>query len=178
MKKTLVTMLAAVALTATSFGQGTINFLNTASTLVTIDGVAATSGQGAKVELLWAPLGTTDLGLFQLVEPSTSVSVGVPLAGRFSGGVRTVPGIAAGGIVNIIVRGYVGVDFAAANVRGTTPILQIDTGDPTSAPAGTPTLVTAPGGFTGLNLTVVPEPSSMALAGLGAAALVLFRRRK
>lgn len=33
-------------------------------------------------------------------------------------------------------------------------------------------------GFTSFNLYFIPEPSSMALAGLGAAALMIFRRRK
>jgi hypothetical protein len=33
-------------------------------------------------------------------------------------------------------------------------------------------------GFRSFNLTIVPEPSTFVLAGLGAAALVIFRRRK
>jgi len=53
------------------------------------------------------------------------------------------------------------------------------TGDPGAAipnpPAGT---VTGAGGYSGLILTPVPEPSTIALGGLGAAALLLFRRRK
>jgi hypothetical protein len=35
-----------------------------------------------------------------------------------------------------------------------------------------------PNNLTSFTVGIVPEPSSMALAGLGAAALVLFRRRK
>jgi len=39
-------------------------------------------------------------------------------------------------------------------------------------------IVTGAGGFNGLTLEPVPEPTTMALGGLGAAALLLFRRRK
>jgi len=56
------------------------------------------------------------------------------------------------------------------------------TGDPTAAIPGVPVAtVTGAGGYSGLvltSLTPVPEPSTIALGGLGAAALLLFRRRK
>jgi hypothetical protein len=184
MKKTLVTMLAAVAMAASSYAQGTVSFVNTAGTLVQINGVSATTAAGAKVELVWAPVGTLDINLFQLV-PGTAATVGSPLAGRFSGGVRTIPqgtgsgGIAAGGLALIAVRGYVGADYASATVKGITAAFQVDTGDPTTTPAGTAATITGAGLWNStLNLTAVPEPTSMALAGLGAASLLIFRRRK
>jgi hypothetical protein len=176
MKKTLVTMVAAVAFAAASYGQGTINFVNTAGSLIQIDGVNATAAQGVKIELLGAAPGVTDAGLFQLA--GAAANVGVPLAGRFSGGIRTINGIAPGGAASILVRAYVGESYETANVRGISSILSFaSTGNPLSEPPGTAAAL-VDGGFTGLNLTIVPEPSSMALAGLGAAALVFFRRRK
>jgi len=45
------------------------------------------------------------------------------------------------------------------------------------SPPGSP-ISTSGNGFTGIVLTPVPEPSTIALAGLGAASLLLFRRRK
>lgn len=181
MKKTLVTMMAAIAVAASSYGQGTVTFANGTTSLIQVNGVTATAGANAKVELLWAPIGVTDIGQFQVL--GAIVNVGTPTAGRFSGGNRTVPagsgatGIAAGASANFIVRGFVGTDYATAAIRGFTPAFTVDTGDPTTIPAGTPTAITTT--WTGnLNLVAVPEPTSMALAGLGAASLLIFRRRK
>jgi len=52
------------------------------------------------------------------------------------------------------------------------------TGSPAGSPPTTPVnLTTGANGYNGLVLTVVPEPTSFALLGLGAAALLVFRRR-
>jgi len=55
------------------------------------------------------------------------------------------------------------------------------TGDPNFSPPDVPTALTVgAGGYNGLVLQMVaiPEPSTFALVGLGAAALLIFRRRK
>jgi len=53
------------------------------------------------------------------------------------------------------------------------------TGDPTAAiPAPPAGLATGAGGYSGLVLTPVPEPTTIALGGLRAATQLLFRRRK
>lgn len=192
MKKTLVTFLAAAAVVASSYGQGTIAFGNSTGPTVNYEVtpgsgsfVAAPSSVNPRVEFLWAPAGTTDIGLFNLI-PGNVVNVGVPVPGRFSGGTRTIPagtgfaGIGPGAIVEVIVRGWLlgtGASYAEATIRGASTRFTIDTGNPLALPiaeVGTP--ITPQ--FQGLNLTLVPEPSSMALAGLGAASLLIFRRRK
>jgi len=48
----------------------------------------------------------------------------------------------------------------------------------TAALGGTGTPPNLPNTFTSFNLYFIPEPTSFALAGLGAAALLIFRRRK
>jgi len=53
------------------------------------------------------------------------------------------------------------------------------TGAPNASPPGTPAaLTTGASGYAGLVLEPVPEPATIALGGLGAAALLMFRRRK
>ncbi|MCX6922237.1 MAG: PEP-CTERM sorting domain-containing protein, partial [Verrucomicrobia bacterium] len=108
-------------------------------------------------------------------------------AGRFQGGTVTVTGIPAGGNIEYIMLGWTGgttLDLAIASggmIGQSALVTGIATGNPTSIPAGTPTLMNASFGGMTLGPLVtgpVPEPSTFALAGLGAAALLIFRRRK
>lgn len=178
MKKILITVAVASAMITSSFAQGTVNAAySTGANTVKVDGVNANNAAGARVEILWAPLGSTDLGLFQPV--GGIINVGVPVAGYFSGGTRTITGIAPGAVVSMVVRGWTigsGATYDVATARAITPIFTFDTADPTAQPAPeAPSNLNAV--FPGMNIQV-PEPTSMALAGLGAASLLIFRRRK
>lgn len=191
MKKILLTTIAAVALAGFANAQGTLLFTTGANTVrkeaALGDSALVNVGTGAAnglFELLWAPVGTTELSAFVAV-PGALISPS-PTAGRLTGGSRTIPGITPGGIVSVVIRGWTGGaasyqategDYLAGLIaRGYSPIFTVDTGDPTTVPAGTAASLPAGAGIT---LTyVVPEPSSMALAGLGAASLLIFRRRK
>lgn len=106
-----------------------------------------------------------------------------------------IPGVAGGGTADFIVRGWsanAGASWAAALAfwNGGNPAQDMWLGSSEignniilgdGAAIGTPTLFgvsgTQVGGFN-MVLYSVPEPSSMVLAGLGAASLLLFRRRK
>lgn len=188
MKKTLVTILAAAAVVASSYGQGTVVFTGSSGTYKVMQeavlgsgvfNTAVPSSTAAKVQLLWAPVGTVNSSLF--VPVGAAVNVGVPVAGYFSGGNRTIPagadftGITPGGQVALIVQGWIGTSYALATLRGNSSIFTVTTGNPNTVPAGTPTPLNLVWG--GVNLAAVPEPSSMVLAGLGAASLLAFRRR-
>jgi len=105
-------------------------------------------------------------------------------AGLFGNGTVTINNIAEGANAEYVIIGWAGTattydaayqanDFAGESAVGTTT-----TGDPLATPvAGTPTSLK--GEFAGMTLAplVVPEPASFALAGLGLAALLVFRRR-
>jgi len=82
-----------------------------------------------------------------------------------------IPGSTAG-LATLEVVVYSGADYASSQYRGhsaaytTTPAQGIVT----STPTGT--------GMNSFGVFAVPEPSTFALAGLGAAALMAFRRKK
>jgi hypothetical protein len=197
MKKLLIAV-GLAALVSSANAQGLINFLNNATTLVTLrDGQGNDLGSIPNVagqyyfQLFVAPAGTTDVGTFV----GTIYGTNQASAGRFSGGVNVgVAGAPAGSTRAILVRGWsasYGADYAAAlaawtagtpGYLGTSPIaLNFVLG----GFDGTGTIPTSPafGGAFGIGSgfalsAPVPEPSSIALAGLGAASLLLFRRRK
>lgn len=190
-------MMAAVVVVASSYGQGTVTFANTSTQLVRKQTSAVDTNLvsmpvgGGHVELLWAPVGTTDLNLFSAVLSTASANTSAAgvtdfhtAPGRFSAGTSTIPGLNAGGSYALIVRGWTGSALTWATFDqqveafGYSSIFTLGaTGNPLTTPAGTPVALST---FTGLTLTYspAPEPTSMALAGLGAATMLIFRRRK
>jgi len=93
----------------------------------------------------------------------------------------TIGNVPADGLAKLGVRAWdtlsgpnplVPVDWANAGVRGQSPSLSLS--------AGLGGGLTTPPNWVGqsFSLVAVPEPSSMALAGIGAASLLIFRRRK
>jgi hypothetical protein len=185
MKKTLATIITVGALVASSYGQGTVTFNNVAATVVkqwttlqdsTLINIPV---GGGRVELLWAAVGTTDLNLFS----SVAITGFNTVPGRFSGGAVTIPTPVPGGGAALVIRGWTGSSLtwgginAATDQAGWSSIFTLaSTGNPTTIPPGTPASINP--AFTGLTVVPIPEPSSMVLAGLGAASLLLFRRRK
>jgi hypothetical protein len=161
---------------------------------------------GAQVQLLTAPAGTaftslgsltgtgfaanyTTLAAFLGANPGwTEISkTGIgPAAGRFNGGNVTLQTAVAGGAnAEYVIIGWTGsyasydAAYAANAWMGSGPMLTTTTGNPGGTPPTTATLLSAT--FTGMTLapiSVIPEPTTFALAGLGAAALMIFRRRK
>lgn len=202
MKKYL-SMLAVVAVAASAFAQGTVNFSNNGTTLVKAGADAASAvavpAAGGYVQFLWAPSGSTAgaytgqsltawLGANTAWKAiDTSIKAFGPVAGRFLGGTVSVPTATAGAPIQAIVAAWTGnfASFDAAVAAGTgqwglSSAFAVATGNPNTTPAGTPGLITGAGGFTGMTITssIIPEPSTLTLAGLGAAALMIFRRRK
>lgn len=199
--KKLITTLCLTALVTGAFAQGLVKFSNSATTLVTDSVLGSTTPAGAGqyfYGVFTAPEGTTDPFAFTFSGTYATNSV----AGRFQGGLNTgiaVTGWAAGDTKSYFVAGWnagMGHDYKplwleellnnAAGDSGVFGISAIGVGvaggtDPlgNSLPAlvlfgASPSIAT---GFS-LQPIPVPEPTTMALAGLGAAALLIFRRRK
>ena len=155
MKKFVLTALCAL-ISVSAFAQGTIQLSNIGKGIVTIDGAAA--GPGA-APVQYADANNNLLG-------GTASILG---AGFFSNGSTTLDGLT--GEVSLKLAGW--VDGGTASFSDPFTVTLGGSGTPPSPAAA------LPANFSGLNITtaVVPEPSTIALAVLGGAAL-FFRRRK
>lgn len=178
MKKTLIALLAAGASFA-AFGQGKIqldNLLSTGLVPIKLAGGDTAIGDKFKVEV-WSGANLVGAGAFY---PNLTGA----RAGRFNIGAFEVAGTAPGASAKLTVRAWdstTGATYADATVKGasaefnTSPL-----GGPN--PAGGPDILLPKlDGLQSFSLsgggTVIPEPSTIALAALGAAALVCRRRK-
>jgi len=211
MKKILI-LATAVGLSAlSSYGQGSINFVNSLTTVVTVSNTVTHTtsnggtNSGTVVELLYQPGGgsapagivngsTVSLGSWEAMLGSNPF-VTVGSNGRFNAGIQTTgTDVAPSGAVWLTVLGWNGgfTSLAAAEAGNAviteSTIFELNSGGGGSPPATPPVLsasTTAAGFVSGTPYnslqTIVnpaPEPATIAIAGLSAAALLLYRRRK
>lgn len=199
MKKLLLTVALSVAC-AGAFAQGKVTFGNDSLHLLVFgaNNLASASGvnfsayanqaipqlgtANQQMQLftaqLWAGTSSASLSL------ATSVSAGQAgfADGRLANVSVTLTGIPASSPAFFQVRFYetAGQNYASAvsggYIAGESPIFQVTPGSITPNPIVSTTFGNwAPGAIT---VGVVPEPSTFALMGLGAAALMIFRRRQ
>jgi len=190
MKKSLLTTIAVAGCGLSVFGQGFVILENAANSSANVSKVGGTSPAQSvtagtyQVALLWFN-GTS----FQQIGAVYQTSAAGDGPGYFFGAEVTVPTYSATG--TFIVEGWTGnfASYAAATAGGAgtylgqTPSFISGEGNGTVTPPTTPVNLALPapgaGNWNGnLILVPVPEPSTIALGGLGAAALLLFRRRK
>lgn len=177
MKKLLLIAVGMLA-TLSAYAQGTVNFANVAgpATARTVnapvfhtDGTTRLSGPGFQAQLYAGP------------SASALTAVGNPApfltgagAGYFQGGSRTIPTVAPGAAATVVVRAWdtaTGATWEAAGIKGESGAITVTTGG-----AGTPPSL--PANLVGLqSFSLVPEPSTIALAILGVAALFVRRRK-
>jgi len=195
MKKLLLTLTVVAATALTMCGQGRVAFNNEISPLAGPITVGALHVQGNtgdllgtaySVQLLWAPQGTyaNEAAFRAAVLGSSALATfegDTPAAGAgfFNGAVVPNPVgtlMPAGTYTFMVQAWYNGGQYASYNAAfgvanvGTSAFFDLAAVASPTAPNNTPV-----GAFT---VGIVPEPSTFALAGLGAAALLLFRRRK
>jgi hypothetical protein len=189
MKKLLLTLTLVAATALTMYGQGRVAFNNEISPLAGAITIGAQHVEGAtgdllgtaySVQLLWAPVGTyaNEAAFRAAVLGSSALSTfegntAATGAGFFNGG---APGMPVGNYTMMAQAWFnngqfATYDLAAGHNRGVSGRFDIAATAAPTAPINTPIAAFTVG-------TPIPEPSTFALAGLGAAALLLFRRRK
>lgn len=198
-------MLAVVALASSAFAQGTVTFASGSNlvrqqTLPNDPASVPVAVNGGFVQLYWAASGAADPTAWT---PATSPSawlaantawaavpdsikaINGPVAGRFNGGIVTVPTSAPGASVKAFVMGWGGnyasadAAYTASGFVGVSATFAVAPGNPTTTPAGLPgSTIGAFQGMTLVPISAIPEPSTLTLAGLGIAALLAIRRRK
>lgn len=207
MKKTILTIAAAASVAVSSYGQGSINVDNSSSAYGLTINSAANYYAGVYSLQVWSlnnpayPVANinslagsiTGAGYDAMVAAGFSLQasfIGVNNAGNdgfIQLGAATLAGInPAGGTAAIALVAWnsnaASWALAAASgpaARGGVVAMIVDTANPGEQPPPTPASINAPWDAAGVDLIMsqIPEPTSMALAGLGIAGLLAFRRR-
>lgn len=144
------------------------------------------SGTRYQMEFWAGPASATDFSGLSLITTiafrtgATATALPNGITATLPAGI--VPGVDAGSAAKLAVRVWdtqSGATYATATTRGAGALFLSSPLGGNPPGGGTP--ITAPawvGQSFSLTSAPVPEPTSMALAGLGAASLLIFRRRK
>jgi hypothetical protein len=172
MKKLVLAVIAAMALPTLVLAQGTVVFGSSGPSqnnqFFQYDNLSKAGGITA--QLWWS---ADNIAAYQLAASLTTESA-LPFTGYLFNNATTVTvtGAAGGSTPWFYVRGTDGGLYAGQSAAFQSAAL----GNPSAQPPTTaPTL---DGWNTPVTLTPIPEPSTIALAGLGVASLLIFRRRK
>jgi hypothetical protein len=181
MKRQLMTLAAMAMLATSALGQGQVTVGNNASSLIMNGQTSAASATGSLLFQLYYAAGSgIPEGSLQPV--GATVQHSPTFAGRIANTIVDIP-LAPGSAATFQIWAWQSsfATYAAAASGGGLIGKSITFNASTSPGGAPPPLPTALAGlypgFT-VNSTIIPEPSTFVLAGLGVASLLLFRRRK
>lgn len=202
MKKTLVASILGLATTlavvSSSYAQGSVKFdtynaavyspikytadtANLASAGVSTALAGTTVGNNFHAALYYG-LGNTFTSLSQLtLVPGSELTVGALLPGYITGPGVTIPGYTTGPVTFAVVTWAIsgpasGATFATSGLTGQSALwvessIASGTNPTDTFKVGVPAITVSATGV------IIPEPTTLTLAGLGAAALLLRRRK-
>jgi len=178
MKKSIVAsiigVVATVAAIESSYGQGSVFFNNYGATTDAIitwkagDPGGSGPASGQFKASLWYSFGG---GALTPLGNSTAFNAAIP--GYFTGPIVQIPGY-TGGAISFQIYAYDGADYATSLHQGTSALFTLAGGIAT----GTQPVGEFGPALTAFTVQTVPEPSTLALIGLGTGALLFLRRRK
>jgi len=187
--KKLLLLAMSLAVAASVYAQGTVNFANGAAGVnapiyyQSVGGAFAAPANGTYLSMLFVgPAGSAASALTTNGVSGSFAPVGTTSPGYVLGGARTITGFASGTQVVLQIRAWntaLGATWEAtgAPADGSKPGTGVSNLVPVTlggGPTPTPNLV----GLNSFAISPVPEPSSIALGLLGLGAVALFRRRK
>jgi hypothetical protein len=181
MKKQLIALIAVMVLAASAFGQGQVTMANNSGSLVTVQATAQPVAIGSTSFQLYFTLPGAAASTLTAVGPVAATSP--TFVGRIGSTIIDIPtnAIPAGTAAQFQILAWqstfasYAASFAGGGLVGNSTIFSANT-SPNIAPPPTPTPLA--GLYPGFSMAPAPEPSTIALAGLGAATLLFFRRRK
>jgi hypothetical protein len=179
MKKLFVILACAMAAVST-YAQGTVNFTTPIPGSVDIKvsdpNNVLLSGTDYTAQLWGGPANSPESAL-QPLTPTTNFRTGAGAGYVVPAGAVVVPGVPGGQTATLQLRVFRGTDWNTSLERGSSALFQVGPlGDPTTSPPGLPVDPTAFGTAT-FQTVIIPEPTTIALGLLGAAALLLRRRK-
>lgn len=177
MKKLLLTFAALAITLATSYGQGEVFFANRIPGSIDARARLTGAASGFADSTYNADLAVLRNGVWESVPGSVTPFRGTPgtaANGYITGFGISIPGIAPGAQATLRMRGFLGAAYDPNGLaKGETGDVVVTLGGGTIPVPNMDAL----GNGVVWDINVVPEPSTIALGVLGAAALLLRRRK-
>jgi hypothetical protein len=173
--KKLIIVAACMVASVAAYAQGTVTFGN----LNPVNDVGGSPALGSafQAELYAGPTGGSLTAIASSITPFIDAAPGF----FFNAVDVAIPGVATGESADVMVKVWKISDGATYEIASTKPLAHIGSSVKFSAGplggGGPPPLPGASLNMPGFNLTIVPEPSTIALGLLGVGALLLRRRK-